>query len=258
MLFGRAGLMLGLGLLCTAASAQARWSRAERDHIFASLPNWTGLWESKISADSDTLSGYASINAAQFLEDIPLAGKPPYKARWERQHQTDARSTAPVKVCSHVRFPFLLEAPFMFQVLVTPEEVLFLYDNGEARHVYTDGRPHPRKADLWATDAGNSIGRWDGATLLIDTVAVKSGPIAPLHGLADLSDEAHFTERVRLISRNRLQDDLTIDDPARFTHPWQVSTVWTRVLNQDRLLPYDCDADRNPIVNGRVSFAPPR
>ncbi|MGB6452049.1 MAG: hypothetical protein WBE92_14965 [Steroidobacteraceae bacterium] len=146
----------------------------------------------------------------------------------------------------------------MFQVFVTPEETLFLYDDGEARHIYTDGRKHPKKEDLWPTDTGNSVGRWEGATLVVDTIDVKSGPIAPLQGVADLSDRAHFTERVRLIAPNRMEDDLTIDDPVRFAHPWRVSTVWTRVLDQDRLLPYDCDNDRNPVVNGQITIAPRR
>jgi len=252
-----AGIVLGVGLLCSAASAQAHWDSAERNRIFATLPNWAGLWESKFSADSNHLSGYAPISPAQFLVDIPLVGKPPYKAEWERQRQAAAKGAAtPFKACVHVRFPFLLEGPFMFQVFVTPEETVFLYDNGEVRHIYTDGRKHPKKEDLWPTDTGHSIGRWDGSTLIVDTIDVQSGPLAP--GIVELSDRAHFMERVWMKGPNRMEDDLTIDDPVRFAHPWHVLTVWTRVLDQDRLLPYDCDNDRNPVVNGQITIAPPR
>ncbi len=140
---------------------------------------------------------------------------------------------------------------------MTPEETVFLYENGDARHVYTDGRKHPKKEDLWPTDKGDSIGHWEGATLVIDTIEVKSGPVEPAPGAAVLSDQARFTERVRMIDVSTMQDDLTIDDPVRFTHPWQVSIQSKRVLGEDRMLPYDCDNDRNPIENGKITIAPP-
>jgi hypothetical protein len=133
---------------------------------------------------------------------------------------------------------------------------LFLYENGDFRDIYSD-REHPKKDDLWPTKRGNSIGRWKGATLLIDTIDVNSGPIfGP--GTADLSEQAHFTERVRMLDPNTLQDDLTIEDPVHFAHPWHVLTRWSRVLDQDRMLPYDCENDRNPVVNGKFSIATPR
>ena len=56
---------------------------------------------------------------------------------------------------------------------VTPEETLFLYENGDVRHIYSD-REHPKKDDLWPTKRGNSIGRWKGATLFIDTIEVTT------------------------------------------------------------------------------------
>jgi hypothetical protein len=85
---------------------------------------------------------------------------------------------------------------------------------------FADGRPHPKKEDLWPTDLGDSIGHWEGATLVIDTIARKAGPVVPnTVGFADLSAQAHFTERLTRIDADTLQDDMTIDDPQRFVHP---------------------------------------
>ncbi len=252
-----AGLAAGLALLCATASAQDHWSSAERNQIFATLPNWSGLWESKLSAASDNLTGYPYAKHSESLTQyIPLAGKPPYKPGWEREHRTQGNATPPglavAKLCRDVPFPILLELPFMFQVSVTPEETLFLYEDGDVRHVYTDGRKHPSEEDLWPTSTGNSIGHWEGATLVIDTIEVKPA------GFPDLSEQAHFTERVRLVDRNTLEDDLTIDDRERLAHPWHVSTRWSRVLDQDRMLPFDCTNDRNPVVNDKITIAAPR
>lgn len=263
------GFALGVALLCTTAlaheqSAPEHGSAAERVRIFATLPNWNGLWESKWSADSDNLAG--RIPTTELLARYaPLAGKPPYKPGWERERQAERNSVQSAAssdwsqpICTDIRFPALLEWPRMFQVFVTPEETLFLYDNGDVRHIYTDGRKQPKKEDLWPTHHGNSIGHWEGNTLIIDTIEVKSGQILPFQGTAELSEQAHFTERVRRVDANTMQDDLTIDDPMRLAHPWQVSTRWSRVLDQDRLLPFDCENDRNPVVNGKMTVAPPR
>jgi len=265
---GALALGLSLALLGADVSAQEHWSGNDRNRIFATLPNWSGLWESKVSALSDNLTGYpAGSFAARTPSDIarliPLLATPPYTPEWLRTQRAKTKSTSsgasprPGKLCTDVSFPALLELPLMFQVFVTPEETLFLYENGDARHIYTDGREHPKKDDLWPTKRGNSIGHWQGATLVIDTIEVNSGPILG-PGTADLSDRAHFTERVQMLGANTMEDDLTIDDPPRFAHPWHVSTQWTRVLDQDRMLPFDCQNDRNPVVNGKFSVAPPQ
>jgi hypothetical protein len=269
----RAGVRLALGLslvlLGPTASAQEHWSAAERNRIFATLPNWSGLWESKVSALSDNLTGYpansfaATRKPSDIARLIPLLATPPYAPEWLRRQRARTKSKSPAaspqpgKLCTDVSFPALLELPLMFQAFVTPEETLFLYENGDARHIYTDGREHPKKDDLWPTKRGNSIGRWQGTTLVVDTIEVNSGPILG-PGTADLSDRARFTERVRMLDANTMEDDLTIDDPVRFAHPWHVSTRWTRVLDQDRMLPFDCENDRNPVVSGKFSIAPPR
>ncbi len=256
---------LALIMLITGLAPAQATDEAERVRIFGRLPNWNGLWISKLGADSEHLSGYPvnfqdETGQEKITRYFKLAAKPPYRPDWQREHKSAARSTTtPGKMCGNMPFPAMLELPFVFQILVTPEETLFFYETGDARHIYTDGRPHPKKDDLWATERGNSIGHWEGSTLVIETIEVKPGPILPFSFFpsADLSEQAHFTERVRLLGPNSMQDDLTIEDPQRFDHPWQISIQWTRV-DQDRMLPWNCEEDRNPIVNGTISIAPPK
>ena len=148
---------------------------------------------------------------------------------------------------------------------MTPEQTLFLFGDGESRIIYTDGRSHPKKEDLWSTSMGDSIGHWEGATLVIDTIARTAGPITsggpvgePTRYAGSLSEQAHFVERVRLTDANTMRDDLTIDDPQRFAHPWKVSIRYPRVTDIDRMIPYACEGhERNPIVKGRLTIAPP-
>jgi len=291
-------------LLCLAAAAQgqgvtrsepqASHARAvdERARRFAALPNWTGIWETRLSAamasgEIKTIIAQDAHNPnrpefnfappgilhpfeMEFFRLVQLLQKPPYNPQWEANYRSQvARLTQTpastsdgnaVKACTW-GFPLLMESPTdgVFQLFVTPEETLFLFANGEVRHIYTDGRPHPRKEDLWPTSQGNSIGRWEGHTLVIETIARTPGPVIPDPRFIspDFSDQARFIERLRKVDRNALQDELTIEDPARLAHPWRVTLHYRRVTDMDRLIATNCtENDRNPVVDGQLTIAP--
>jgi hypothetical protein len=274
-------LMVALGV----ATGHAQTRTAQRIREFAALPDWTGLWETEIAgallkgeldkpaavsqagATAPAASAIAPSELA-FLSRMQLLRRPPYNSEWESKSQAAPQgagmpASIPAKICGMTGFPALMESPvpdMAFQTFVTPEETLFLFPDGAARHIHTDGRPHPGQEDLWPTDLGDSVGHWEDATLVIDTVARKAGPILPIPmpGTAVLSAQAHFTERVKRIDASTLQDDMTIDDPQRFAHPWKVSIRYQRVTGIDRMIPNDCtENDRNPIVNGKVILTPP-
>jgi hypothetical protein len=214
-------------------------------------------------------SGGPSPLERELPRHVKLWGRPPYNAQWGATLRNAIRRPTPTdptpitKTCSPEGFPAAMESPFpegLFQVVVTGAETLLLFAHGEVRQIFTDGRMHPGSADLWPTPLGDSIGYWSGATLNIDTIARKAGPVAslPIPGVADLSEQAHFTERLRLIDADTLQNDLTIDDPQRFSHPWQITIRYKRVTDVDRLIPVECtENDRDEIVNGKLTIVMP-
>ncbi|HEY6454700.1 MAG TPA: hypothetical protein VIY90_05390 [Steroidobacteraceae bacterium] len=267
-------------LLLTLAvcPAHAQHNSAQRTRAFAALPDWTGFWETDTAAALASPGPRPPPPAGASVEELfkrvtPLFGDPPYNPEWVKKSRSDPERAGLATPSSSIRtckdgFPAVADEPtpdWMFQAMVTPEETLFLFLDGEARHIYTDGRPHPKKEDLWPTAMGDSIGHWEGATLVIDTVAHKAGPVSPgfisptpLPGLAILSEQARFTERVRMLDHDTMQDELTIDDPQRFAHPWKLVIRYKRVTNVDRMIPTDCtENDRNPLVNGKLTIAPP-
>jgi hypothetical protein len=191
-----------------------------------------------------------------------LRGPLPYNAQWQARNEVRQKDPATAafmanfKICAFA-FPMVLQSPQTFQVVITPEETLLVFENQAARHIYTDGRKHTAPQDLWPTRFGESIGIWEGQTLVIDTIARRAGPlgIAPFD---ELSGEARFTERMRLVSPGHLEDVLTVTDPVAFTKPWQVRLTYSKVAGIDRMVNYDCDEnDRNPIVNGELGVAGP-
>jgi hypothetical protein len=244
-----------------APSAEAAQNAPQRVRAFAALPDWTGLWDTAASRAFNRLSGKAAGNEYEAINKyVQLVGPAPYTEAWGKKLQAELSSPAAAvgasnaKLCTY-GFPIIMDVFQIFQAVVTPEETLFVFDDGDVRHIYTDGRGHPVKDDLWPTAMGDSVGHWEGDTLVIDTVARTEGSLGI--GPNKLSAQAHFTERVRRLDKNNLEDQMTIEDPIAFTHPWKLTLHYTRAADLDRMLPWDCASDRNPVVNGKISVAPP-
>ena len=253
-----------LGLLTTMATALAAPNSPNRVRAFARLPDWSGMWVNAVYQQVGA-SGRLPGGEAQLRATLELIREPPYNAEWAARYAAGMKDTAALaaksatfKICAR-SFPSLMEAPWMFQLLVLPEETLILFENGQVRHVYTDGRSHPSRDDLWATPLGDSIGRWEGGTLVVETIArTASEPLAPRAWVSMLSEQAQFTERLSRVDADHFQDDLTIDDPVALAHPWRISLKFTRVKELDRMIPTDCvENDRNPVVDGKTIIVPP-
>jgi hypothetical protein len=101
------------------------------------------------------------------------------------------------------------------------------------RTIYMNMKQHP--ADVKLTRAGHSIGRWDGDTLVIDTVSVRE-PNEYFGVVARLSDQAHYTERLRMVAPDRIEGEMTINDPATLRAPWVIKLNYTRAEGFDRLI----------------------
>ncbi len=281
--------LIAMLLATLSGPVLAQSNSPERVQRFAALPNWSGIWETELSAQLDGGELDQSMSEAMrhperitavlappgvllpaevlFFSRQQLIQKPPYNAEWDRRYESQKREVlatpasavkaGTVKACSW-DFPVIMESPTdgVFQVFVTPEETLLLFADGQARHIYTD-RPHPAKENLWPTDLGDSVGKWERDTLVIDTVQRKAGPLVRVpHFLSpELSAEAHFVERLRMVSADVMEDQMTIDDPARLEHPWAVTLRFRRVKNLDRLIATDCsENDRFRVVNGKETI----
>ncbi len=153
-------------------------------------------------------------------------------------------------------FPTMMTAATPFQVLITPEEVLIINAYNETRHIYTDGRDHPSAEDLWPTTTGNSIGHWEGDTLVIDTIMVTN-PNDYFQGAPPLSEEAHYVERIWMDGDN-LRATMTITDPVTLQKPWVSNIVWARDTGFDRMIQVDWTNDRTGSDGVNNTIEPPQ
>jgi hypothetical protein len=94
---------------------------------------------------------------------------------------------------------------------------------------------------------------------VIETISrLATAPVGIASPMSKVTEDARFTERLRLLGPNQLENELTIDDPTVFEHPWTVKIRYRRVPNMPRMINYDCEQnDRNPVVDGKLTVKPP-
>ena len=122
----------------------------------------------------------------------------------------------------------------------------------EARVIPLDGRPHPGPAvTSWN---GDSIGRWEGDTLVVDTTNFNGKGWIATHAAAGWlrgipqSPLCHVVERLRRVDANTIHYEATIDDPNVYTRPWTVAFP----LNRDdpyRIYEYACQEGNHALEN---------
>ena len=81
----------------------------------------------------------------------------------------------PINTCgTPAGFPRLMNVPDTYEFVVRPEQTWILTENGpNVMRIYTDGRAHPALEDRWGTYTGDSVGHWEGDTLVFDTVSTR-------------------------------------------------------------------------------------
>ena len=131
--------------------------------------------------------------------------------------------------------------PFPFQIVQMPEVTTILYEYLHAvRHIHTNGTPHPRGPIEWWM--GDSRGRWEGDTLVVDVVHFNEDTWFDRTGNFH-SDALHVVERYTLADADHINYEVTIEDPKVFTRPWKMRMLLYRRKEPNfQLLDYDCYA----------------
>jgi len=221
------------------------------------LPDWSGVWEN--------VSG---IHFTQPLVDgKPAAPNPPplnaeYQAKYDAV-LASARAGKPINDptanCVWPGTPRVIVSPYPSEFLFTPGRVTIVYEYmSQVRRIRTDGSGHP--PDLDPSYNGDSIGHWEGQTLVIETVATKAhlgltsatrGPV-PAH-----SPKLRILERIHLDPKDpdTLVDEIRLEDTDALAEPYRQTLTYKRDRTQ-KLLEFVCaENDRNPVdASGNTTF----
>jgi hypothetical protein len=119
-----------------------------------------------------------------------------------------------------------------FTVMRQTPEVIIMEGTGESvRSIYMDGRPHlPDRIRLWM---GDSLGHWEGDTLVIETTNFNGKTWIVLGGDFTSAD-AKVTERMAVVDANTINWTATVDDPKAFTRPWTMMASGSPTLRAQR------------------------
>ena len=139
-------------------------------------------------------------------------------------------------------------APDPIEIVQTPQRVVILYESWHVfRSIPTDGRDHPKNLD--PTWLGNSIGKWDGDTLVVDVAGLNDKTALDTNGHPH-SDKLHLTERFRRTGPKTMSYEVTVDDPVAYTAPWKQSRVFQLKPGWE-LMEYVClenERDRQHLI----------
>jgi hypothetical protein len=135
-----------------------------------------------------------------------------------------------------------------YQFIQTPDALLIHAEMiHDSRIIYLDGRPHLPPAIR--TLAGDSIGRWDGSTLVVDTTNFNDagGFYGPAGGNFGWDRDLHLIERFSLLDDDTLLYRFEVDNPTAFTRPWKGELTMTR--STERLFEFACHEANYSLTN---------
>ena len=214
----------------------------------AKLPDLTGVWESPTVGRGGR---------------EPAAGPPPVPqltpAYAAKKRELDARNLDDTEAanCLPTGMPAIMGHPYPYEFLLTPGKVTIVTEAYmQVRHIYTDGRPLP--ADPDPTFNGSSIGRWEGDTLIVETIGFS--PLTTIARNTPHSDKMRIIERFRLTGSDTMSVETTVIDPEALARPWTT----TRILARHRdwtIREYICEENNRNFLDAQgkagVKLTPP-
>src|SRR5499427_347579 len=227
-----AGLASSRGLLGagqkSAAQKSAPAPRTADGHV-----DFSGIW----SPDRNFI--YDLHDALNKGESLPLQPWAEKVAR-ERLSKDD-----PEAQCLPTGVP--RQAPYPWRVLQTATHMFFLFEGNihSYRQIFLDGRKHPEDPD--PTWYGHSVAKWEGDTLIVDSVGFNDRFWFDFAGHPH-TEKLHVIERYRRPDVDHLEYEITIDDSGAYTRPFTLHGHSTYQHN-DELMEYICNENNKDVAH---------
>ena len=179
-----------------------------------------GVWSGagRLAINPRSYEPRTTLAAPIHVDDVPL--QPWARALLDYRHLNFLKDE-PYTRCKPSPGPRLWTTAYGFEFLDSPELAnIYVVVNGGPHtfHViYMDGRSHPKNQE--PSYYGHSAGRWDGDTLVVDTVGFNERAWMNRDGLPH-TDRLHLIERLTRVDFDTLKYDVTIDDPGAYTASW--------------------------------------
>ena len=213
-------------------------------------PDFSGIYTPPSTVNATGPRGNLIFNA-----DKMAPVKPGAESLLYRQRTGDVRLDEPRAACLPSGFPSGMLYILPIQIVQNPNHIVIIPElQRAARIIPTDGRPH--REDIEPTYYGDSVGRWDGDALIIETVNFKPWILDDYHYTDPTKSRWHTdalktTERLQRVG-DKLQYRITIDDSKIFERPWSQDFELTLRPDWEKLglLEYVCE-ENNRCPGGK-------
>jgi hypothetical protein len=225
--------LLVIGALTLGGATVAAYAQA----IYNPPPgrNFEGVWliqgdHSVVKTIDGKLPPMTKAAAARYAAAV--------KARRDGKPDFDT-----IQTCKPHGLPRILFAAYPIEVVQEPTQVTFIHEiHHMPRMVYLD-MSLPKLEDMDPNWMGQSAGRWDGDTLVVDSQGFNDLTTLDSAGLPHSTD-MRIAERIRKLDADTLEDTITVTDPKTYTKPWSTRVTFRRQPGL-RLKEYVC-TDANP------------
>jgi|HubBroStandDraft_1064217.scaffolds.fasta_scaffold137313_2 hypothetical protein len=253
------------------AELQRRFERIFRDSrndfpagddvFLAALGNVEQYKRASATGNSDNVPELEFDNRTSLITDPPDGRIPAYTPEGQRRLKAEAAAAGTlnspagpadltnIQRCITWGVPMPRPGPFTsyYQIVQSPGYVVVMMESiHDARIIPLDGRPHlPSSIRTWN---GDSIGRWEGQTLVVDTTN-----FSPKDYFMGSSEGLHLVERFSRIAPDEIRYEFTVDDPTTWTKPW--TAVLRLKQTPDKLYEFACHEGNSEIMETMLSSA---
>ena len=217
----------------------------------AGQPNINGIWQTMNSANwnleahsAEALEEFWALGSLAAIPAGPSVidgdGKVPYKPEALAQRDENRAGwpkSDPETNCYLPGIPRATYMPFPFQIVQGGGDILFVYSYASANRLVNMGEPIVPPVDTWM---GQSNGRWEGDTLVVETTGFNGSTWLDRAGNYH-TNALKVTERFEPVSQNHLQYSATIEDPNVYTRAWTISMPLYRHIEPNaQILEFKC------------------
>jgi hypothetical protein len=241
-----AAMVLGLGTWALEPSAAQTASDGPAPRLRNAKPDLNGVWERPYVPDM-TRNG----RNQQGLADLPFT--PAGLEDWKSYDPANGDYTGS---CMPFGLSRSINSPTPMQIMQTEKYVALLFEQNTWFHVIPiDGRSHPGGDALNPTWFGHSIGKWEGDTLVVDTIGFNGYTRLDTIGHPH-SEALHLIQTFRRTDARHIAYTITVDDPKTYTRPWKNERTFT--LLDGELIEYSCEENNKSLWEGRIKpWTPP-
>jgi hypothetical protein len=253
----------GRGGAARGAAQPARGAASGRvpRNAWDNHPNMNGVWQALNTANwnlEDHGAGpgpfyqMGAIGAVPPGQSVVEGGDIPYlpaAAEQRKKNYLNRVTDDPEVKCYLPGIPRANYMPYPFQIVQSPQNILFAYEYATANRVVNMGKPTEAPVDSWM---GWSNGKWEGDTLVVEVTGLNGQAWLDRAGNFT-SDSVKVTERYTPIDNDHINYEVTIDDSKTFTKSWKMSMpIYKRVEKYAQLLEFKCVEFAEEMLYGHL------